>query len=207
MNRDYIDLSYDIETGMPVYPGDIDVELKRDKNFQDDYYTSYILKTTMHSGTHIDGPMHLTDSNKFINDFDIYKFIGKATILDVRGEKEIDLKEEYKIRIKKSDIVILYTGYEEMYGTAKYYEEHPVITKELAEYIAYNNVNIVGFDMPSPDREPYEIHKILLENDVLILENLRNLNKLNVNKNYEIIAMPLKIKAEASLVRAIAREI
>ena len=103
MNRHvYIDLSYDIETGMPVYPGDIDVELKKDKNFQDDYYTSYILKTTMHSGTHIDCPMHLTDSNKFINEFDIDKFIGKAVILDARVEKEINLKEEYKNKIQKS---------------------------------------------------------------------------------------------------------
>ena len=55
------------------------------------------------------------------------------------------------------------------------------------------------------DKEPYEIHKILFQNGVFILENLTNLSKLLYVEEFEVFAQPLKINAEASLVRAFAQ--
>ena len=45
---------------------------------------------------------------------------------------------------------------------------------------------MVGLDSPSVDKSPYHIYKILLINDVLIIENLVNLEKL-VDIVFEII--------------------
>ena len=58
--------------------------------------------------------------------------------------------------------------------------------------------------MPSPDNGEFKIHKKLFENDIFILENLTNLNKLLYSEEIQIFAQPLKIQGEASLVRAIA---
>ena len=58
--------------------------------------------------------------------------------------------------------------------------------------------------MPSPDNGEFDIHKKLFENEIFILENLTNLNKLLYNEEIQIFAQPLKIQGEASLVRAIA---
>ena len=64
---------------------------------------------------------------------------------------------------------------------------------------------MVCIDSPSPDRRPFEIHKLLLENNVLIAENLTNLDKLMSANNFEVIALPLKIHADSSPARIIAR--
>ena len=52
---------------------------------------------------------------------------------------------------------------------------------------------------------PYNIHKILLKNDIPLLENITNLNDLVYVEKFEVFAQPLKINAEASLVRAFAQ--
>ena len=80
----------------------------------------------------------------------------------------------------------------------------PVISEELAELLIKKKIKMLGMDMPSPDNGEFEIHKKLFENEIFILENLTNLNKLLYNEEIQIFAQPLKIQGEASLVRAIA---
>ena len=101
----YIDLSHEIKNNMPVYPGDIDVNLTKEKDFNKDGYNMYSLYTEMHAGTHIDAPLHMKDNKKFISEYPIEKFIGNVALLDVRGEKIIELKDEYYKNIKENDIV------------------------------------------------------------------------------------------------------
>lgn len=199
----YIDLSYNIYDNMPKYPGDKDITLECDKNLGDDGYTSYILNSNMHAGTHVDAPMHLTKNKLFINEYDIDNFYGRAVIIDVRNETIVHYKEGYSKIIKEKDIVIFYTGYDKWYGRKEYYENHPVISEELCLFLINKKIKMIGFDMPSPDREPYKVHSMLLKNNIFILENLCNLDKVVKYKNIDIMAAPLKIKAEASLVRAI----
>ena len=57
----YIDLSQDITHDMSVHPYDDKVKLYQDKFLDKDKYVNFKLETGMHSGTHIDTPMHLTD--------------------------------------------------------------------------------------------------------------------------------------------------
>ena len=80
-----------------------------------------------------------------------------------------------------------------------------MISKELGTFLVEKKIKMIGIDMPSPDRYPFEIHKLFFENNILIIENLTNLNKLLEVDNFEIIAFPLKIEAEAALVRVVAR--
>lgn len=200
----YIDLSHEIKNNMPVYPGDIDVNLTKEKDFNKDGYNMYSLYTEMHAGTHIDSPLHMKDNKKFISEYPIEKFIGNVALLDVRGEKIIELKDEYYKNIKENDIVILFTGWDNFYGKEEYYTKHPIVSMELVELLIKKKVKMVGMDMPSPDRNNYEIHNALFENDIFLLENLTNLNKLLYNEKIKLFAQPLKIESESSLVRAIA---
>lgn len=200
----YLDLSYEIHNDMPVYPGDKKIKLDKTAELSKDRYELNIYSGTMHVGTHIDAPMHMTANDKYICDYSLDNFIGKGVLIDVRKEKEIKLKDEYFKQIKEKNIVLFYTGFNEKYGQEEYYENHPILTKELAEFLVRKKVKMVGFDMPSPDRSPYEIHSIFLNNNIFILENLTNLEKLIYEEEFLIFAQPLKIKAEGSLVRAIA---
>lgn len=201
----YIDLSYEIELQMAVYPGDDELKLYRHRFLNRDYYNDTKLETGMHVGTHIDAPSHLLNKDRFICDYPVEKFIGNGCLLDVRNEEIIKLKDEYLDKVQEGDIVLLYTGYDEFFGTDKYFENHPIVDEKLAQFFVDRGVKLIGIDMPSPDQYPFKVHHKLLENDILIIENLRNLKKLEGVKRFEVMAFPLNIRAEASLTRVVAR--
>ncbi len=200
-----IDLSQRIYNNMPVHPYDEEAVVERNRDLAADKYTNTQVSLGMHVGTHIDAPAHLIENGKGIESYDLAHFMGKACVIDVFGEKIILLKEAYKDKIRSCDIVLLYTGYGDYFEKEEYYSENaPVLSKEFAEYIVKKQIKMVGMDLPSPDRYPYEVHKILLDNDVLIIENLNNLQKLLDIKHFSFCAMPICIDAEASITRAIA---
>ncbi len=200
-----VDLSYKIINGMPVFPGDDGVAICQEKTLDRDFYNAISIKTGMHTGTHIDIPKHLLFDNRTIDEIPIDRFIGKGILLDVRGQKLISYKKEYEQMIKKNDIVLLYTGFEDLYANPdKYYNDYPVVDEDLADFLVSKDIKILGIDFPSPDTSPFNIHKKLLGNDIFIIENMTNLDKLMYLNNFEVYAVPLKIEAEASIVRAFA---
>jgi kynurenine formamidase len=201
----YIDLSHTIENGMPVHPYDDKTRLYRNRFLDKDKYNDSRLETGMHAGTHIDVPSHLIDRDTLISDYPLDKFIGNGCLLDVRNQEVITMKEEYRALIKENDIVILYTGFDQHFGNESYFNSYPVVEKQLAQFFIEKGVKMVGMDLPSPDKYPFEIHKMLFEKDILIIENLTNLGSLANAAKFEVIALPLKIKAEASQVRVVAK--
>jgi len=200
-----IDLSQNIEDGMPVYPGDSEVILNHTHVYSRDQYNNHRLDTGMHIGTHVDGPMHMTDVTKYICDLGLDNFCGQGCIIHAQNKKIITLKDEYLEIVKGKSIVLIHTGMAYYYGKEQYYSKHPVIDMPFCEMLVKNSVKMVGFDTPSPDRFPFEVHKYLLSHDVLILENLTNLDKINDNDHFEVMAFPLKIKSDSCMVRAVAR--
>jgi len=115
------------------------------------------------------------------------------------------LKKEYKNTVQENDIVLLYTGFDQNFYNKSYFTDHPVVDKTLAQFLVDRKIRMLGMDLPSPDKYPFDVHKILLQGNVLIMENMKNLGLLTEAKYFEIIAFPIKIKAEAALVRAVAR--
>lgn len=201
----YIDLSQKIDSGIPVYPGDDGVSLVQVKRLAEDHYNAYTLTTGLHAGTHIDCPMHLLDSSMVMADFSLDGFAGRGCLMDARGGMDIDYAEEYANIIQKGDIVLIFTGMDAFYGSERYYSGHPAITERLAHFLASREIRMLGMDMPSPDYPPFPVHKSLLGKGIFILENLTGLEKLLGIKDFEVIAAPLKLCAEASLTRAFAR--
>jgi kynurenine formamidase len=201
----YIDLSWKIDQGIPVYPGDEEVKLVRSKWLETDHYNAYSLSTGLHAGTHIDCPMHLLDSLDKMADYPLDRFAGRGFLIDARGEREIRCKPGYD-GIRRGDIVLVLTGTDQCYGTAKYYGNHPVISLDLADFLVSREIRMLGVDMPSPDDPPFPVHKRLLGSGIFLLENLTGLERLlQVQGDFEVFAAPLKINAEASLTRAFAR--
>lgn len=200
-----IDLSHLIDDQLPTYPGDSPIKLTKTKRFEIDGFTNYQLESGMHTGTHLDGPMHLTKQTKYISELPLQSFFGEGCLLDVRGEMEILMKDEYRSKIGEESIVLLYTGHDQKYGTSRYFTVQPEIHLELAKFLIAKKTKIIGMDMASPDCSPFTVHQALLNHGVLILENLTNLGSLLEVKRFEVMAFPLKIKADSSLLRVVAR--
>lgn len=206
MNK-LMDLSQVIEDSMPVYPGDNRTNLFQTNYLKINSYNNHRLEINMHSGTHIDGPMHLTQSKEYISELSLDSFIGLGYVLDVRNQPIIQTKPEYEELIINNSIILLYTGWDSFYGTEKYYEDHPIIDIDFCKLLVRKSIKMLGMDIPSPDRYPFDSHKLLLGNNIYIIENLTNLDKLLDITSFEVIAFPLNIRADSSMARVIARVI
>ncbi|MCX6222181.1 MAG: cyclase family protein [Bacteroidia bacterium] len=201
----YIDLSHPISDSMPVYPGDTPVSLQQTASLEVERHTNFTLSTGMHSGTHLDSPMHLTSSLTRIADLPLERFAGKGFLFNVVGQKIIDLPESAFNHVAPGSVVLFYTGFDLYFGQKQYYQSYPSISENTALILVKRKVKIVGLDSPSPDYEPFKVHHILLNNQVLIIENLTNLSVLLPYLEFELLAFPLRIKADSSPVRVVAR--
>jgi kynurenine formamidase len=201
----FIDLSHIISSELPVFPEDEPVSVSMNKEIERDGYTNFQLRTEMHVGTHVDGPMHMINDQRFISEIPLDRFAGKGVLINVQGVERITLKEVESKKIESDRIVLFFSGFDKKFGTEEYFYNYPVFEEETIDFLVKQGVKMIGIDWFSPDRAPYPLHKILLENNILILENLKNLDQL-IDKDFEIFAFPLKIEADSSIVRAVARQ-
>lgn len=200
-----IDLSHPLAGGTPSYPGDPPFVLAQDKAYPADGYNCSSFCVSCHTGTHVDVPRHFFDRPETVADFPLEAFAGPGVLLDVRGEGPIDVRPEYRQRVFPGSVVLLYTGWDRVFGQAGYFSEHPAVTEALARLWLERGVAMVGLDMPSPDHMPHPVHKLLLAHNILLLENLTGLSALAGVEAFEVLAYPLRLAAEGSPVRAVAR--
>ena len=198
-----IDISHELDNDTPIFPGGIGTTLAARRTLAEHGYNAKLLKSFLHAGTHVDMPGHFFDDARTVKDFPLEGFCGRGVLLDVRGDPVIDMKPAYRELVTERSIVLLYTGWDAAYHTEAYFMRHPEVTDEFAAFLLSRRVKALGMDMPAPDYPPHPVHRALLGSGVFVLENLTNLQSLAGLNSFEVMALPLKIDAEASFVRAV----
>jgi len=105
--------------------------------------------------------------------------------------------------------VLVHTGWGDSYwNTPEYYENHPFLTAEAADYLKQVGVKLVGIDSHNIDdtrTRSRPVHTTLLGAEILIVEHLCNLGALP-DGGITFSAIPPKFKAVVTFpVRAFAR--
>ncbi|RYD04231.1 hypothetical protein N752_15415 [Desulforamulus aquiferis] len=137
-------------------------------------------------------------------------FFGPAMVIDVSKSKEISLVQLTPLRseLEQVNFVILYTGWDRHWGTKEYFKGFPVLTAEAAKWLVSLRLKGVCIDAISvdavKDTPTLPVHRILLGNDVLVIENLTNLHEL-IGVKITFCCLPLKTQhADGAPARAIA---
>lgn len=158
----------------------------------------------MHVGTHMDAPSHMVEGGATISDIPLARLYGKGHLVDARNKKTVtpDLLTNHSIN--KGDIVLVWTDWSKKFREPDYFNDHPMITEAFAQRLVALGVSLIGLDTPSPDKEPFPVHKILLEKEVLIIENLANLESLQSLKSFHVHTYPIKYMAGGAPVRVVA---
>ena len=200
----YIDLTHTIENNMPVYPGTASLEMIPANTIEKDGFREKVITFCSHTGTHMDAPSHMLQQGNNLDDYDCSKFIGKALLIAIEAEEDI---KDYVNQLKTVDFVIFKTGWSNYWGQVKYFANYPCIRKETTEYLVGFDLKGIGFDAISidPIDSKFENHYIVFENDMVIIENLKNLDAIEQDI-FELIVLPLNIEAaDGSPIRAIAK--
>lgn len=199
-----VDLTQTFDGDMPVYPGDPPARLTRIADIRKNGFTDHELTTGLHVGTHMDAPLHMVEGGSFLSDISMERCMGKGHLIDARGKDSVTEELLNSVPVQSGDILLLWTGHSAKFRKPDYYEKFPVISESFALRAVDMGVSVIGMDTPSPDVPPFPIHKILLCNGVLIVENLTNLEALLGVRNFRIIALPCKLQADAAPVRVVA---
>ncbi|MEM9539873.1 MAG: cyclase family protein [Cyanobacteria bacterium P01_E01_bin.42] len=198
------DLTHTFTEDMPVYPGDPCVKFYQIATLEEDGFNDRKIESGLHVGTHMDAPLHMLAGGKYISELSLSKFSGWGHLIDVRGRPKIEADVLSDRAIERGDILLFFTGLSQKFRDPEYFTIHPELSVTLAKEIVSLGINIVGLDFPSPDRPPFLIHKILLGNGVLIIENLTNLEQLLQIDRFRVMAYPIKFQAGGAPVRVIA---
>jgi kynurenine formamidase len=209
-----IDLTLTISESIPSFPGSPTPQFISWSNLKEDGYNLELLFLSSHTGTHMDAPYHFAKNGQKIHQISLDRLIGKATIIKLHKTKnttitksDITLFEKKNGTIPNRSSVFFFTGWQKNLKKNNYFTENPGLAISAAKYLASKKINLVGIDSPSIDLgkdESFSVHHILLKNNILIVENLANLNKISSNE-FNFTILPLKLKdATGSPVRAVA---
>jgi len=209
-----IDLSLTISESIPSFPGSPKPQFICWSNIKDDGYNLELLFLSSHTGTHLDAPYHFVKNGLKINQIPLDRLIGKAILIKLKKTKntpitksDIKLFEKKNGKIPNYSSIFFFTTWQKNLNNNNYFTENPGLNTSSAKYLASKKINLVGIDSPSIDLgkdESFNVHHILSKNNILIVENLANLNKIK-SKEFSFIILPLKIKnATGSLVWAVA---
>lgn len=212
-----IDLSVPIETGMPVYPGDPEVETVPALTTAADGVNVLRLHLGSQSGTHVDAPYHIDDALPTLEALPLERFLGPAVVADVRGLPPrapitAEALTPWIAGAGAGTILLIATGWAAHWGDAEYLA-HPWLTAEAAELIVGSGVRTVGIDALSVDPTPADdlpAHRVLCGAHAVIAENLRDLDRLldaqADGRAIEVSLLPLRLgAADGAPVRAVAR--
>lgn len=204
-----IDLTHAMHTGMPVYPGDEPVNVRRTHFVNKHGFAQTNFTTTTHAGTHVDVAAHLYSDAPGLDWLGPDNFIGWAAVVDCTNLDTPYIDQPHLAslaQIEALDFVLLRTGWDQHWKTDQYYADFPVLTETACRYLGGLQLKGIGIDTPSPDpvnSTDLRAHKALMDHGLVIVENLCNLDELP-DEGFIFSCLPLRIKdAEACPVRAV----
>ena len=157
-----VDLTHNWGIHTPGWVGYAGSKMYYTRNLQTNRIVAQEIVTSLHSGTHLDGPMHGTDSTVDMASLPLTKLVHEGVIVDVSdvcGEWDV-IKPEHitsKVEVKKGDIVIVHTGFHKHYqgmpqqDMVKYFCMHPGGGVELARWMVDMELSWWGIDAGSGD--------------------------------------------------------
>jgi kynurenine formamidase len=209
-----IDLTYPISENMPMYPGTDAPTLHVAYSHKDYGFMETLISLYSHTGTHIDAPAHLFADGLTLDQYPVKQFVGKALVIDCRklkkGERiSMSLLEGKENALQEAEFILFLTGHSAFWGSPDYFDNFPVMSQEVVEWVNRRKLKGIGIDAPSfdpiaTDGELHNHQAILKTNNTVLLENLCKLEEIGDNP-FTLCALPLNtVNADGAPARIIA---
>ncbi|HXW02748.1 MAG TPA: cyclase family protein [Nitrosarchaeum sp.] len=209
-----IDLTLTISASIPTFPDSPKPQFILWSTLKDNEYNLELLFLSSHTGTHLDAPYHFVKNGIKIHQIPLDRLVGNGILIKIKKGKnqsitknDLILFERKHGNIPKYSSIFFYTEWQKNLNNSCYFINNPGLSESAATYLVSKKINLVGIDSPSIDLgqdKNFKVHQILAKNNILIVENLSNLNKIS-SKQFDFVILPLKLKdATGSPVRAIA---
>jgi kynurenine formamidase len=201
-----IDVSHEVEHGMITYKG-LPAPLICDFLSREQSRSHYAPGTEFHigkiemvanTGTYLDSPFHRYANGKDLSKLPLERLANLAGIVipaDLSKGRAIG-RSIFKDHDLRDKAVLVRTGWDTHWRTDLYFEGHPFLTRDAAEYLLNAGVALVGIDSLNIDDTgdlSRPVHSLLLGSEVPIVEHLRGLAQLP-GAGFRFFAVPVKVK-------------
>lgn len=159
----------------------------------------------LHTGTHMDFPLHMLPDGQTSDSLDLTKLIRTVKVFDLTHIKDqINDSDLVPLNIKKDDFVLLKTknSFESEFNF-----NFVFVNEWASQYLAEKGVVGVGVDGLGIERDQigHPTHKILMQKDIIIIEGLRL--KDVPQGIYQMYALPIKMKGTDALLLSVILEV
>lgn len=198
-----IDISMTIEESMQVWKS---YEAKKPRitnvqNHDEGKPHESLLSLNVHTGTHVDAPLHMLAGGATIESISLDRLVGPARVLDLTHLKGHITKEDLvPFAIQRGERILFKTTSS---LTEEFDLEFVFLREDGAQYLTEIGVGLVATDALGIERAQaeYPTHRTLMRKDIIIVEGLR-LKEVEAG-NYMLVIAPLKLTGiDASPARA-----
>lgn len=157
------------------------------------------IKLIGNSGTYIDSPFHRYADGKDLASLALSSTINLEAIV-IRAPHLNECTpvglEAFEGKQLTGKAILIDTGWSKKFNTENYFDQHPFVTEEAADYLLSQDVALVGIDSHNIDDtrgNTRPVHTILLGAEIPIVEHLTNLSALP-DQGFRFFAAPIKFK-------------
>ena len=160
------------------------------------------------TGTYIDAPFHRYAEGTDLSGLEMASIadLDGMVFHTARGVRSLD-RHVFENRNLAGRAVLIHTGWDRHWRTDAYFENHPFLTRDAAEYLEASGAALVGIDSLNIDDTAdgtRPAHSILLQADIPIVEHMCRLDELP-DQGFRFFAVPAPVKGMGSFpVRAFA---
>jgi kynurenine formamidase len=182
------------------------------------FYSSYAFSAPEHGGTHLDAPIHFSQTGITADRIPLAQLIAPAVVIDISAKARAN--RDYRLTvadvseferahgpIAAGTIVLLRTGWSSRYPDRKSYFgddtpndasklHFPSFGVEAARLLVQRKVAALGADVSSIDygaSADFQVHRVAFAANVIGFENLTALDQLPA-AGAIVIALPMKIE-------------
>lgn len=202
------DISVPVSGSTPIFKGDPMVNIVRTADMsRGDPFTLTRIDLGVHTGTHVDAPLHFVPGGAAIEQLDLNVLIGPARVLNLTtSDAEITARDLDAANLPEGTERILFkTRNSALWEKPGFQEAFVALAPDGARWLVERQVRLVGIDYLSVEAygsTDFAAHHILLDAGVIILEGI-NLKDIAPGV-YKILCLPLKIwGAEGAPARAV----
>lgn len=212
-----VDLSHVIEAGMITHkglPGPMICDYwtrEASQAFYDDGATFQIGRIDMvaNTGTYVDSPFHRYAEGADLAGLELSSLAALDGLIvrkPYRHGLAIDAADVAGLDVR-GRAVLFATGWDELWRTDAYLENHPFLTADAARLLVQGGAALVGIDSHNIDdtrARARPVHTILLGAGIVICEHMTNLGAIP-DEGFRFTAVPPKMKGVGTFpVRAFA---
>ena len=204
-----VDLSHPLIHGQASFPSDPPLSITAHTTIATDRCNVSRVVMGTHQGTHLDAMTHFVEGGRSLDQMPLEWFYDPARVLRIpkAAREELDVAdfEPFAEHLVPGARIIYETGWHQQYGQANYFTDFPSLTQAAAHYLAGRGIRLLGMDTPTPGRDYYEVHHILLGRpaEIVVVESLAHLDQ--VPDEFILMAFPLNFHGrDGSPIRAVA---